>query len=1318
MTPEQQRALALARARKRKAEAEGIPAPSMATGAPNFMNDGIDLVSPYASLSKEDRLRRNAANRRLAFEESRAGDADKQTSGLEAFGIGGVNALSLGNYAGVMASHEQAARERRKLPMYGNPLLEYAQDKIGDLLKPGNESQQQREAYEDQWQGRQGLAATENPAPYMGGEIAGYLAPGSALWKAGGRAARALPFADDVARLAGGTRATSYAGRLAGAGAAFTGDAAVFGGTVGASDEAAISAAQGNPIELSPADRLKVARQYATATVPIETPAGKLPVPVNFAAPVVGSALQRTGNMLAKGYATPDDIAARVYETQGRTPFKGKAAASIARAGQTLNGTVTPKNIRGFRGIENALTDALQGVEVNGVSLSRDQIRNRIATGFDNIRQSVPTLDEPGVDLARLIEREFSNDAPQIQETIRRFLLKVGLDSPTGRTLLQNATNEIRGQQADTLTDEVTRQFGGQSKTEAKTVLKGNKKLIREKGYSQALGSLDLDAPGQQEALNVLSAGSEYRTLLSEPARNAGMTVDDFVLKNPLRALHEVRSRLLTRARDLREGGAPNYDLEDLTAQMAGILDANVPGYNQLRNMFRSEAQAYERMGTTRGAEGGTGGELRYSPGFGEKLLGGTPATPGITSRQEGRDVARDVFAGMDDKSKRTAAYSVRDVILSDLDRARAAGVDDRYAVAAKFQRLQTEGALKALEEVFGQEGAAIGRRVRQFVDANQYARDIDPTYNSLTANKLESQKSGAVPFASSIGRNAAGANNALSESAMVDAALILGGGVHAPIMSAMRAPGIITKMLQPSARTQQGIAETLLRQPIQNPRPPRSPPPLPIAPLTPNDLPSASPPAGGSIVEQLPQYTANAFARNESGSIRPSMAGTLMTVGGAGAGATNPIDFNKDGEFSAEERAATAALYGGAAFGAKKNMDLYGKLADRAAGQVTTTKIPTTYAEAKDAAVLLNGNRDLMDSARILGLKISRFDLYGPNGKVVQAQVMREKRRALEAAKKILDDDLAKQGKDARFIIDDGVSSIEWGAPPLEVVRPEKAETQYRIAADNGVPVSGPQRSSAPTADILPFKPREPGPGNGIHADFLANQMKPRPPGFTGGPLTQMRGALGVGDNPVPGNKPPKIRKDMPVGRPPKGGNPKIGQGDMIRQQYEGTSPPRLPQGPMTEAQLAERKMRETVNPLLNEGLSSEAIRQRTGIQTMVYKGKAFILPESFAGTPSEDVQRAFYESLSLPFEQRPKWVQEIIRATGDSEETALKAQRQWDRNNPMMLDTPPPQASGKGRVPKAALLGGLGAVGAGTAYYMSRPSGSTSTEALPRKR
>lgn len=186
---------------------------------------------------------------------------------------------------------------------------------------------------------------------------------------------------------------------------------------------------------------------------------------------------------------------------------------------------------------------------------------------------------------------------------------------------------------------------------------------------------------------------------------------------------------------------------------------------------------------------------------------------------------------------------------------------------------------------------------------------------------------------------------------------------------------------------------------------------------------------------------------------------------------------------------------------------------------------------------------------------------------------------------------------------------------------------------------------------------------------------------------LPPISGAGFSGRKPPKLPRTPKLMSDVPKGTPPKGGNPKLGQGNLIRQQYEGTNPPRLPEGPMTDAQLTARKAREAAMPLIEQGMSGEAIRQQTGVQTLTYKGQTVILPPYLNGVNNEAIHRFFYDSLKQPFEKRPKWVKNALRQMAGSEEDALRQQSLWDQKNPLALGTERTPMVKEGSLMNAAL-------------------------------
>jgi hypothetical protein len=668
-------------------------------------------------------------------------------------------------------------------------------------------------------------AGVDQPGAAMLGDIQGIAAPAMATWNtaAAGVNALARPFIPRGADAA--SRTVRYGAPLAGqvAGAAAT--------------NAAFQAGVQEPIRAETAgEDLTLGGMAAAAKRGLEDPLNLLPLGL--------SAVNRTWNQLTSGIATPSARAADMANRYGVGPRQTAASQGIAQTTQALGGQLQGADIRGLTNIENALRFALRD------NRNIPDVNARIATGFQRIRESLPLEDDPTLNLARLIEREFAPDAPQTRDIIRNFLRGVGLNSPGGGQIVGDAANQMRGQQADVLRTELESSFGAQPKTEAQAALQESLDQFSA-AYNNVMPQAPRTGPQADEALdflvgsqtNQLPPQTNLQALLYQRARAAGMTVDNFILQNPLEALHWVQSDLADQARGLRAANTPDANLERVVQNMQRPLRDALPEYGQLQNLWRQYSQALGRLGYTRGAEAGVKAELSTVPGFGDKIFG----PGGISKSEQGTQTAADLFLQMDDLSQRSAGLSVRDVINDELRKAKAAGLEERYQTAANMRRVATEGGLDALRRVFGEAGDRVARRIEQFMDANEFARNIDPEFNSATMNKAQAMATGAQPFAGPMGQATQSAAGSLGQNAFGDAVLLASGITNAPMLSAMRAVPWLADRLQPGARTQRNIAETLLRRgEIGSQVSPRPGGPAPITPIDPAMVPGARPPPGG----------------------------------------------------------------------------------------------------------------------------------------------------------------------------------------------------------------------------------------------------------------------------------------------------------------------------------------------------------------------------------------------------------------------------------------------------------------------------------------
>lgn len=265
MTPEQQRAIAVAKARKRKLEANGGSAGPEQSGHIQGQQDAAEMFGKLISTTRE-------------------GNSGRATAGL----LSAANSSTLGAL---------------------DPIMDGV-----DKLLPGAPGPSSGDV-------RAGLRE-EHPWSSMAGDLAGFVAPGGAVWSGGQAAAKALP------QLPG--KVAPYAARLAGLAGLGGAENAVFQSTVGASNKAAET---GEPVGIP--ERIEMAKDGATD-------------PLALAA--------------------------------------GPAASLIGRGARGMfTGKVTPKHLRPqsnapqIEAIEGMKNEAYQMADELGVSYTPDSYQNLIA---------------------------------------------------------------------------------------------------------------------------------------------------------------------------------------------------------------------------------------------------------------------------------------------------------------------------------------------------------------------------------------------------------------------------------------------------------------------------------------------------------------------------------------------------------------------------------------------------------------------------------------------------------------------------------------------------------------------------------------------------------------------------------------------------------------------------------------------------------------------------------------------------------------------------------------------------------------------------
>ncbi len=1244
--------------------------------------------------------------------------------------MGLINATSAGNFDGMPASGQL----RNVSPMEGRvkPLL-WAWDKVSNPFMP--EKQRKLEEIEDSWTDARLAAKDADPAAYIAGEVAGSIAPGAAIHSAGKKVAG--PALKELAKLSpkGGdlvSRGLRYGSRLLGLGAESAGLNAVYQGTVGASNE-----------ELADGEK----RDFGKT---LERGIDGATDPIAWAAGPVLSGLGRGANLFRKGYVTPDDVAARGANNTGTAGTRGKAAEAITAAARDMEGMVQPTDVRGIKGIENALRDALKGTEVKGVKRSSADINARIADGFKSISEKAAALDDPTMNMARLIESEFSDEAPHVAQTLRQFLLKVGMDSPRGASVVQGATDQIRGKQNEVLTAEAKAQLGDTPRIDMADELDSTMKAIGDEGYVPALKSVAPDNPvgatgwegpvpkepqgllgfirqqgglkesfgqdgrgymrgtvegilgdvrarpgllnnktgktldqlrrdaqdagfeiaddddfiralgdelqtgnktfrigeadeweaymdavrmaddaaegvsrGQQLAMDRISKTPEADTLLFNRANAENLTVEQYIQRNPLEALHWLRSDIDRQARSLAGKGTPDVALERRVEAMDNILREHVPNYRKLSQDFASASKAKENLGYVRGTETpNPGDQLKEVAGFGTRLFG-RGGSGGAARTEMGTETAARVGEAMDPLNRKAAALSVRDTLLDDLRKARTAGIDDRYEIAGKFKALEREGGIDALIRVFGKEGEALANRVRQFISANKFSQDIDPMFNSRTMNKAAAMKDGAVPFAGRIGRAMGAGNGGTSASLAGDAALVASG--QGPLLTLMNMARRSGEAFQPSQGTQLKIARTLLKQVPENkpaPQipggsgslPPAAPIPAVNRPPTPATGPLAKP-AEVPVARPAPDPQGMSMDDIPFGFSGVRTDAGNAAIGGA-VGGMHP-DLDGDRKVTALERllgiaggAAGALAVGPGVRGLKSIPRSYAKQLDQA-GDVesivnvlgTTHGKPktnftraATAEEVEDAS--LQAIDDIADALRSKGL--------APDGATgrhqAQMHVMDGTRGPddvpMRAFRQVARDRLAARGLEA----------------PEELLRGESAltnrgEEMLRGRLTDALDGVRGKRPVTSAAEELPRRGDQTQQGVSRNFDLEGWEPPTSGMGFSGG-------------------RPRRVKPDIPLGTPSQAG-PSRTKGVIERAlgQSSGVGAAKAVGNP----ELVRKEAFKRAEKLVTEGKTRPAkIHQETGYVPIEYQGQQ-ILIYSPTLTPDE-VMIAFYSAVSNP--------------------------------------------------------------------------------------
>ena len=743
-----------------------------------------------------------------------------------------------------------------------------------------------------------------NPLAGIAGDIAGYLAPGSAAWKGLAAAGKSIPGAAQLATAISSTgRIPGWLQRIGGSIGLFTADAAVFGATVGASNE---EAASGRNLKLS--ERGKVGADYAKANLGemadglgVKVPSWARSIPVSVVFPVAGSVTERSIKGVTSGgkTITPDRVQAEVLNSVGRAPAQS-AAREMAEVIDA--GPVSSSSVKTFRFIENALRDAGEAA-----GFSKTAIRDRIATGFERIREALPTSADGRTPLAVLVEREFADDfGPVVAENLRKFLLRVGLDD-AGVT--RRFIDDLRQTQVDDFRNMVDDNLGSQSAIDFEDAVEaGIQKKIQSR---QAVVDKAKDVGNHgpfADSLREHLIGSDFKGMLAGEASNRGWAdVDTFIQNDPWNAANKLQAELgRAESKAFNAGNTVQYskmlESKEWIQDFLGRSDnTGLPGYNRLTGQIAAESRVRDNIGYTDGFG-------KKHPGFGHDLKNAARSerdTAQMVKRYKG-DTPQDraAVARLPNKQARdrtlertqaAARISTGEVLKDQLRGARPGGVNaqGQDVVGLRLADLQTVGMMDALRNVFADAGDNIADGVNQLVSRRQFLADIDPRTGSNTTNKQNALATGDEAFTGGLGRS-------INTNALSDVMLFANG--LPPVVSMIRdAPDFIKRLAGPGRAQRAEIANALLQLPQRTG-------PAPVSPAVVPKLTGHSNPNWKNDPRwNEPNLTGQQSPASEAGYIRPEMLGSLPVRSAVGAAGGAYID---------EENRARGAVAGATMLG------------------------------------------------------------------------------------------------------------------------------------------------------------------------------------------------------------------------------------------------------------------------------------------------------------------------------------------------------------------------------------------------------------------